>query len=138
MSEVFFILTTLYVAYVIFSVVTDKKKAPPKQTHVATPQIRVPPKASPAVTKTSSPIVNNPHKKNTTAVTSNSIRNPKTGEVAKIPNNYRFSKRWIKEILVTEGLLEKIYKNSELTDEVNGKIKQALVNLRGIEKYQPE
>jgi hypothetical protein len=58
--------------------------------------------------------------------------------VAKIPNNYRFSKRWIKEILVTEGLLEKIYKNSELTDEVNGKIKQALVNLRGIEKYQPE
>ena len=67
---------------------------------------------------------------------SDSLRNPETGEVAKIPNNYRFSKRWIKEALVKEGFLDKIYKNNELNGESNAKIKQALAELQAMEKYK--
>ncbi|MGZ8250231.1 hypothetical protein, partial [Methylomagnum sp.] len=33
------------------------------------------------------------------------LRNPATGEIAVIPTNYRFAKKWIKEALVAEGLL---------------------------------
>ena len=62
--------------------------------------------------------------------------NPKTGERASLPNNYRFAKRWIKEALVEEGLLPKIYKNNELDDAANKKIKKALGQLATNKKYQ--
>nr|WP_305909532.1 hypothetical protein [Methylomarinum sp. Ch1-1]MDP4522451.1 hypothetical protein [Methylomarinum sp. Ch1-1] len=65
-----------------------------------------------------------------------SVKNPETGEVAKIPNNYRFTKRWVKEALVNEGLLDKIYKNNELDDATNAKIKTALDKLKAMDKYQ--
>ena len=125
MSEVFFILTTVFVAYVVFSVINDEKKKSQKDTQTKNPTQSTKPATNEvkvAVPKTSE-------------VESGSIRNPETGEIAKIPNNYRFSKRWIKEVLVKEGLLDKIYKNSELNDEINAKIKQALVELQAIEKY---
>jgi len=44
-------------------------------------------------------------------------------------------KRWIKEALVTEGLLEKVYKTNEIDDTAKVKIDKALVKLAKIEKY---
>ncbi|MEE9396566.1 MAG: hypothetical protein V3V31_06080 [Methylococcales bacterium] len=64
------------------------------------------------------------------------LSNPKTGDEAPVPNNYRFAKRWIKEALVEEGLLSKIYKNNELDDAANKKVKGALEKLTAIKKYQ--
>jgi hypothetical protein len=46
------------------------------------------------------------------------LKDPKTGDIATNYNNYRLTKRWIKEALVAEGLLDKIYKNDALTAEV--------------------
>jgi hypothetical protein len=69
-------------------------------------------------------------------VATDSIKNPNTGEVAKIPGSYAFAKRWIKDALVEEGLLEKVYKNNELDDEVNAKIQVALQQIKAMPKYQ--
>jgi cell pole-organizing protein PopZ len=65
------------------------------------------------------------------------LKNPKTGEVVLVYNNYRFAKRWVKEALVTEGLLDKIYKNNELNANVESKIKTAIAKLETIDKYRP-
>lgn len=67
---------------------------------------------------------------------SDELKNPKTGEISKIPNNYRFGKRWIKDALVSEGLLDKVYKNNELTDEVNVRIQAALSSLAKMDQYK--
>lgn len=64
------------------------------------------------------------------------LKNPKTGEVVLVYNNYRFLKRWIKEALVSEGLLPKIYKNNELNAGTETKIKAALEKLEAIDKYR--
>lgn len=63
------------------------------------------------------------------------LRNPATGEVSPVPGNYRFAKKWIKEAMVSEGLLGKVYKNSELTDAINGKVKEAIEEFKKLEKY---
>lgn len=151
MSEVFFILTTVFVAYVVFSVVSDEKKTEPKNSPAKKGTAKAATPAAPEAIKPKESLVTEKKaeavtkKEESTAATNdtldatddeNSLRNPETGEVAKIPNNYRFSKRWIKEALVKEGLLDKIYKNNELDDETNAKIKQALADLQAIEKYQ--
>ena len=65
------------------------------------------------------------------------LKNPKTGEVVLVYSNYRFAKRWVKEALVSEGLLGKIYKNNELNADVEAKIKTALTKLEAIDKYRP-
>ncbi len=70
-------------------------------------------------------------------ITKKGLLNPVTGEVATTYNNYRFTKRWIKDALVAEGLLEKVYKNNELNAEVEAGIKIALTKLEGIEQYKP-
>jgi hypothetical protein len=64
------------------------------------------------------------------------LKNPKTGEVAKVPASYAFAKRWIKDALVEEGLLDKVYKNNELDDAVNSKIQAAIQQLKALDKYQ--
>ncbi|MGZ8223663.1 MAG: hypothetical protein ACXW0H_00925, partial [Methylobacter sp.] len=64
------------------------------------------------------------------------IKDPKTGEVATAYNNYRFTKRWIKEALVAEGLLEKVYKNNELDAATEAKIKEAIQKLEAMDKYR--
>lgn len=64
------------------------------------------------------------------------LKDPKTGEVATTYSNYRFTKRWIKEALVTEKLLDKIYKNVELTADIELKIKSAVIKLEAIVKYR--
>jgi len=64
------------------------------------------------------------------------FRHPDSGETAAVPTNYRFAKRWIKEAMVKEGLLDRIYKNNELQDEdVNLMVKQALEKFKGLKKY---
>ena len=64
------------------------------------------------------------------------LKNPNTGEIATSYSNYSFAKRWIKEALVAEGLLEKIYKNNELTPEVTAAIKTAIAQLENMDKYK--
>lgn len=63
------------------------------------------------------------------------LRDPATGETCPPPSNYRFAKKWVKEALVKEGLLNKIYKNSELTAAANPVVKQALERFKHLEKY---
>jgi hypothetical protein len=64
------------------------------------------------------------------------LRNPANGEVAPVPTNYRFAKKWIKEALVAEGLLDRVYKPNELDDAASRKVKEALEKFRHLEKYQ--
>jgi BRCT domain type II-containing protein len=166
MAELFFIATTIFVAYVIFTVTDDKKtKSEPNKTEAAKPavvvepvEVKVEPKAekpAPAKAKpaTAKPAVAKPAAKTakpkavakpkaaaaapvaSTEVPSDSLKNPKTGEVVKIPNSYAFAKRWVKDALVEEGLLDKIYKNNELDNEANAKIQVAIEQLKQMAKY---
>jgi len=63
------------------------------------------------------------------------FRNPETGETAANPSNYRFAKKWIKQAMVDEGLLEKVYKNKELKGATEKKVKDALNRFKEMEKY---
>ncbi len=102
-----------------------KKAAPAKPKSAAKPAAaKAKPKASPAKSAGSK-------------ATGNVIafRNPDTGEEANIPPSYPFSKRWIKDALITEGLLDRIYKNNELDDANTKKVTEALEKLKTIEKY---
>ncbi len=151
MAELLFIATTIFVAYVIFAVV-GKKDAPemskpanpvaspepaakiekvvnaqPEAVKPANKRAPAKSKAAPAKATASSSVA---------ATTADSLKNPKTGEVAKIPASYAFAKRWIKDALVEEGLLEKVYKNNELDNDTNTKIQAALQQLKTMDKYQ--
>ena len=137
MTEIFFVLTVIYAAYVIFVTVTDKKKdtfidaSAPAMFSVKEAAVK------PLIPEN---IKTKPLEKPIAAAKSASkktgLKNPQTGEIATSYANYRFMKRWIKEALVAEGLIEKVYKNNELNDEVEVKIKEALALLEGIERYQ--
>ena len=127
MSELLFILTTLYVAYVVYTV-TEGGKASPQSSHSAhkaegilTPSGLTPVAAPEAETPAAEPEAAAEEKpaevaEAKTEVFSNDLRDPATGETAKVSNNYRGLKRWLKEALVTEGLLEKVYSVSELNE----------------------
>ena len=143
MSEVLFILTTVFVAYVVYTVVNDQKaptKAPAKPIKPEAPvkaavaeQAAAPAKPVPAPAK---PAPTSAKPEPAQAVAKGELRNPKTGEVSKVPSNYRFTKRWIKEALVEEGLVEKVYKNNELDGDTEEKIKEALLKLEAMDKYK--
>ena len=75
-------------------------------------------------------------KASASADVSHQLKNPETGEMVTVPGSYRFVKRWIKDALVSEGLLKKVYKNSELDDAANKKIKTAIGKLKAMKKYQ--
>jgi hypothetical protein len=64
------------------------------------------------------------------------LRNPMTGETAGVPTSYRFAKRWIKEAMVTEGLLDKVYGSSELDSATSEKVKAAIKDFRCLAKYR--
>jgi len=161
MAELLFIATTIFVAYVLFEAVVKKTDKPETKQPEAKPlsseepatvteTVKTPPpaQASKPVTKTAAPksakatTAKKPAKASTKKATSSattqagSLKNPKTGEVAKVPGNYAFAKRWIKEALVEEGLLDKIYKNNELDADATTKIKAALEQLKAMDKYQ--
>lgn len=147
MSEILFILTTLYVAYVVYMVVDEPKK--PSQPHkhhtiitpsgeVEVPEVTATPAVEPAAiaeTTTETAVAEPVETKAETTISSSNLRDPDTGEIAKVTNNYRGLKRWLKEALVAEGLLEKVYSNSELNDETNAKIKVALEAIKTMTKY---
>lgn len=102
------------------------KKATPKvvAAKVETPKVKVAAKVeAPKVVATE------PAKKG--------LKNPLTGEVATTYSNYRFTKRWIKDALVTEGLLDQVYKNTDLTDAVEANIKAAIIKLEALDNYKP-
>jgi hypothetical protein len=63
------------------------------------------------------------------------MRNPLTGETAAVPTNYRFAKKWIKEAMVVEGLLDRIYGNNDLDARSNEKVRVALKQFRSLAKY---
>lgn len=65
-----------------------------------------------------------------------SLKNPLTGDIAAPYSNYRFTKRWLKDALVTEGLLEKVYKNTELDAAIEAKIKAAVTELEAMDSYR--
>lgn len=162
MIEGLFALTTVFVAYVVYQIVNEPKDTNTSETP---PTVQPePPVASPApTTEPPAAIVEQPvpdavveevaavETETTAAVevapaveavaepstTKPGLKNPKTGEVVLVYNNYRFAKRWVKEALVSEGLLSKIYKNNELNADVEAKIKVALAKLEAIDKYRP-
>jgi len=63
------------------------------------------------------------------------FRNPETSETAANPSNYRFAKKWIKQAMVDEGLLDKVYKNKELKGTTEKKVKEALNRFKQLERY---
>ena len=147
MSEALFILTVIFVAYVVYKTVNEQKEKPNPSVTKPKPDVpnvtsnqpmpetvakKIPPTIiKPATIKKTTPTLaaRNTAKKG--------LRDPKTGEVATSYSNYRFTKRWIKDALVTEGLIEKVYKNNELEPAIEAAIKDALVKLEAIDKYKP-
>lgn len=168
MAELLFIATTVFVAYVLFTVIGNDKEnpaansqpaetkpdiaekvTPPTTAKAAAPEQKTPPPAKPApkpaaakpVKATKKPAASKAkeepvEKAEPPKEANDNLKNPKTGEVAKVPANYAFAKRWIKEALVEEGLLEKVYKNNELDTNTVNKIQAAIQALKAMDKYQ--
>jgi hypothetical protein len=146
MTEILFVLTVIYVAYILYIVGGDKKAIAKSVTPVEEPEKQVvsvqlaaiepvPKKpAKPLKTDTAKPVKSTTTKK--PVATKKGLKDPKTGDIATTYNNYRFTKRWIKEALVTEGLLEKIYKNNELNADIETIIKAAIAELETMEQYK--
>lgn len=149
MAEVLFVLVTVYVVYVVHSIVScnQKKKAEVVTAKKQVSVVEAVAKKEPKLTVTEKKVVTKkpvtkkavvkksvPAKPKTT-VPAGSLRNPETGEVTKIASQYRMTKRWIKEALVEEGLLEKIYKTKEVDDVAKVKITKALAKLAKMDKY---
>lgn len=138
MTEIIFVLVTFYGFYVIYStirsnqVIKDKKVT---QNYLHPVARSVSNKAEKKlVTKKKAAVKNSSLTEEKLA--RGSLRNPETGEVAKIASSYRMCKRWIKDALVTEGLLASVYKTSEVDDLAKVKINLAINQLAQMEKYQ--
>jgi hypothetical protein len=171
MSEFFFVLTTIFVAYVIYTLIGEKKamtKSKAIEIKTETQLVAEQPKPEVAVakekpaeikpetvktvnveatvadvsepkiaaTKTTKSKPAATKKTTVTAIKSVGLKDPKTGEIATAYSNYRFTKRWIKDALVAEGLLEKVYVANELNAETDAKIKEAIGKLEAIDKYK--
>jgi hypothetical protein len=201
MIEGLFVLTTIFVAYVVYAIIGDQRASAKSKALAAKPETPVaavePPKppvavaqekpaavkpaaqaktaaAKPAAAKKATPPAAKPAAaKSTTAkpaaakpaapkaaakpattkaatatkpaaakqppaaaAPSAGLKNPTTGEVATAYHNYRFTKRWIKDALVEEGLLDKVYTANELNPEVDAKIKEAIAKLEAMDKYR--
>lgn len=148
--EVLFVIAVILAAYTAYSILDkggDTKKSAPVATQKPAPAQTKEAKAEPVTAETKSApkaekieeakpsaAVEASAAEQAAAVTS--LRDPKTGEVSAVPANYRFAKRWIKDALVAEGLLDKVYKNSELDDANAAKVKNALEALKSLQKYQ--
>lgn len=64
------------------------------------------------------------------------LRNPKTGETAAVPNNYRFAKKWVKEAMVEEGLLDRVYRNADFGDPgIDTQVRDALQQFIRLPRY---
>lgn len=162
MTELLFILTTIFVAYVIYAVVSEQKTSSPseKSDETTLPIVRQDP-PPPAVVRPAAPTVAAKPAQPVPAAapveepavspaaeaaapsppeidkSRRGIKNPKTGEVILNYTNYRFAKRWLKEALVEEGLVDRIYKSDEITPDVEARIKAAVAQMETMAKYQP-
>ena len=146
MSETLFILTIIFVAYVVYVAVDEHKATSKSASQKVKPEVQkvdTEQQVPEVVTKNSkSTIIKSATiKKSTPAATAvntvkKGLRDPKTGEVATTYSNYRFTKRWIKDALVTEGLLDKVYKNNELDAAIEATIKDAIVKIEAMDKYK--
>ena len=156
MFEILFILVVIYVAYVAYSSVYDddeqqsnsakmddkiSSKSPAvtatvKVNEISTKQGAIkkakPSQATQAKTKPKTNKLASPKIELRTVM----MKNPATGEEAKVAGSYRMVKRWIKEALVEEGLLEKIYKNNELDDAAKVVVAEALSVIKAMDKYK--
>jgi ABC-type uncharacterized transport system involved in gliding motility auxiliary subunit len=167
MTEGLFILTTIFVAYVVYVIIGDSKDKAAKAKAASAPAKKPKPSAAkpkatkpsstkpaakssaakssaakPAATKKASPskTASSSKPKPTAAKTAvsdvNELRNPKTDEVSSIAANYRFMKRWIKDALVSEGLLDTVYKNNDIDAAADAKIKAAMEKIKTLDKYK--
>lgn len=125
MSETIFILVVGFVGYVAYTVLTDKSGVDSGVYQTES-----------AVTESESEVTDSSVQAVANVSLSDELKNPLTGEVSKIPNNYRFGKRWIKEALVAEGLLTQVYKNNELNDAINEQVQVAMATLKTMDKYK--
>ena len=133
MTTLLFLLTGLLVGYVVYAFYSStagdiSEHAEPDPVPAPKPKAKAKPKAKPKpkpAKKAAEPEVPEPEQ----------YRNPSSGETAAVPTNYRFAKRWIKEALVAEGLLDKIYKNNELDGAAGKKVKKALDEFKKLAKY---
>lgn len=131
MSEIFFILTVIYLAYVVYGDNEDIEKSP--RADIASSKLFKPRAdiAAKVAINTSTAKPNSVKKELRTVV----LKNPATGEEAKVANHYRMVKRWVKEALVEERLLEKIYKTNEMDDTAKVKVAEALAIIKAMDKY---
>ncbi|QJD30009.1 hypothetical protein [Methylococcus geothermalis] len=152
MTELLFVFTVVFVGYVLYEVFkTVSRPASTAETHVAcAPEVTVAKPAETPAEAVAEPAAEEPAEaaatpEKTPAVEEAaaeaeekavSLRNPATGEIAPVPTNYRFAKKWIKEALVAEGLLDRVYKNAELKGDTVQKVKDALERFKGLAKYQ--
>jgi biotin carboxyl carrier protein len=147
MAEALFILTTIFVAYVVYAVVNDQRatakstvpqvKSEKQDVAAVQPQVETAPqKEAPATRRPAAGRAAPAKPAPAPEAGKGEVRNPATGEVVSAHSNYRFTKRWVKEALVAEGLLDKIYKNNELDAVAEAKIKDAMAKLASMDKYQ--
>jgi hypothetical protein len=187
MTEGLFILTTIFVAYVVYAIIGEQKASAKSKAPAAKPEVKaavaeqpkpqaavakekpavaaktVAPKAAapkpaaakpaavkpaaakpaatkatakPASTKAAAAQPAAAKKAPAAAAKSAGLKDPKTGEVVTTYSNYRFTKRWIKDALVAEGLLEKVYTGNELNADTEAKIKAAIGKLEAMDKYK--
>jgi len=149
MDELVYLIIAIFVAYVIYGIVREKKSTPTtspvnpakseKPVVAAKPsRPRSAPKTKKEADVKSVAAVANPPEPAAAPqdVGKRGLKDPKTGEVTTTYSNYRFTKRWIKEALVAEKLLDKIYKNDELTADIEANIKSAVIKLEAIDKYR--
>lgn len=143
MTEILAVLTVAFAGYVLYEVFkTVSQPSSDSQSHfrAASPSDLPAPASAPASAKPAKaerPPAAAPSAAPAAAAEEKTItlRNPNGGETCPVPTNYRFAKKWVKEALVAEGLLKKVYKNSELTEAVAPKVKEALEKLKTLEKY---
>ncbi len=154
MSELLFILTIIYAAYVIYLAKTKRDEVKQNELVETKVPVSVPEatgkKEQSTMVEKVKPVVKKAKPKKSVKkpkpvkkvnsekvkVEKGSLRNPETGEIAKIATSYRMCKRWIKDALVTEDLVERIYKASEIDDALKVKLNKALEKLAKMDKYQ--
>jgi len=143
MTEVLFTLTAIYVAYVISSMINSQtpvsnlvQEPVEKKIDIEPIKLEFAKEVVPAIGVKKPKATPSGASGEVAAAVKGSVRHPQTGEVAAVNNNYRFTKRWIKEALVSEGLLTKIYKNNELDAAAETAIKNAMMALAAMDKYR--
>lgn len=150
MTELLFGATVVFVMYVLYEVFKTvsqpESTTPPTAKPAPAPQVQAAPKATEPAPSVAEPVATaaEPSADEAASKSDSSpendhavqLRNPATGELAAVPTNYRFAKKWIKEALVAEGLLDRVYKPGELDGDASHKVKAALEKFRSLEKYQ--